>query len=251
MSKTLALVFGAITFSIAGASGCGSDMTCGTGTQASGDECITVATAATGGSSSSQGGSDAGGGGSTGGTGAGGAEAPTLADLLEQMPPCVPVAADGRIDFDTACVDGACMGMTYAEMSAALGSAGACSAGDPNTQSLTCDWSGLSAFFADADMDGVPDPGDTATCLFLGEPFDGGTTEGLGVGATMRCFVDALGIPSQAQFTATGKGYVVSQVGWGDFGIGPAISDLYGDVGIEPDGRADLIAICDVFSGGL
>lgn len=111
-------------------------------------------------------------------------EPPTVEDLLDTLPACEPVATDGRLDIDGGCADGACAGMTYAEMVGALGDDPTCEAfyyefGSYAGGSVSCTWdNGVDASFDDLDRDGVADPASIAYGMKVQDPFDGGTVEG-------------------------------------------------------------------------
>ncbi len=222
-------------------SACGSGLLCGENTREEDGYCVADRSAES--SSSSGGGGGAGGEGAATGTstttsssttGAGGGDL-----FLDALPPCEPVSTDGSIDLVNGCVLGACHDMTYDEMNAALGEAGVCEYLIDAT--LVCDWAlgGIQVFLDDIDNDGVPDPGQTAFAVFVQDPFPGGTPEGLGVGATLRCFIEVLGDPETVDVQSQGGGYVVTRLEWQSKGV--SVSDDYFAGYVDADGHADSI----------
>jgi hypothetical protein len=172
----------------------------------------------------------------------------TVSDVLDALPACEPAATDGRIDLDAGCADGMCAGMTYAEIVAALDDAGACDPysftwGGRTSTGVSCYWSqGLGADFDDDDADGVPDEHSTIYSVSIGSPYDGGTPDGLGIGATLGCYVDVLGAPDSVEFDLGGKDWTISYAYWSTYGV--AVSDYYDDRGnYEADGYVDSMSI--------
>lgn len=92
---------------------------------------------------------------------------------------CSPGATDGALDILAGCADDVCVGMSLTEVEAAWGAAAACDEDD-------CQWSsGL-----EVQLDGAE-----VVELVVRAPWTGGTTDGLGPGATMGCFLEAYGQP--------------------------------------------------------
>lgn len=172
-------------------------------------------------------------------------EPATLQDVLDAWPACEPVLADGRLDVFAGCADGACIGMTYDEIGSVLGDEGRCSRfhlqiGDRVSSGVSCSWNGIGATFADEDGDGVADPGSTAYALRLEAPFDGGSPEGLGLGASFACFRDTFGEPNSVYFESEGPDWFVTSAEWDDQGV--FASDSSGSGGsYEPDGLVDAL----------
>jgi hypothetical protein len=219
---------------------CGPDLACGPGTHEANHLCVPDVDRGAGGggasSSSSSSSSSAAVVSSSTGSGSGGG------DLLDSMPPCMraPPPHDGTIDFAAGCVRGACPDMTYDEMNAVLGSTGVCTAPLPGDTTLFCEWNGLEALFDDADADGVPDAGSTAGVLFLHDPFTGQTSDGLGLGATMRCFLE-LGTPSSVTSQYQGGKLIVTELQFGEFRV--LVDDGFPEFADGHDGIVDRIMI--------
>lgn len=140
-------------------------------------------------------------------TGAGGA-----VDPLDALADCTPLAAGDRLDVADACADGVCLGDTLEEADAAYGSAAFCLVVGDGT---VCFWGdGVLGTLADADADGVPDPGARIWVLQVLDPWDGSSAEGLGLGLGLGCFVDALGTPDSLSFTAVDGALVPAYAEW-------------------------------------
>jgi hypothetical protein len=230
------LAVGALALSIVA---CSSGAVCGDGTRQEGDVCLgdddaTSATATT----------------TTTTTGAGGATASSTSttasggtSLLDALPPCAPAPAphDGSIDLATACVEGVCMGMTFAEVNSALGAQGDCMSSPAVEGSLFCSWSGLEIIFDDIDGDGVPDPGSTTTGISLIAPFRGTTSDGLGIGATLRCFVDSLGAPTEIEAIDHHGSIEINELQFGAFKL--LVDDGTPFPDDPPDGYVDALSI--------
>lgn len=142
----------------------------------------------------------------------------TVEELLDALPPCVPMAAGDRVDVDAGCVDGACASMTYAEIEAALGESASC-IGEYDeaflAKELECRWPrGIVTEFYDLDDDGVPDADLIAYGVYLEPPYDGTTPEGLGLDASFRCFLDAYGAPDTVGLVHDGEHWWPGSFGW-------------------------------------
>ncbi len=181
-------------------------------------------------------------------------EPATVEDVLDALPACEGGYDDGRMDIEAGCADGACVGMTYAEINEALAEEGYCFAYhidyDGNEYGYAfCDWSnGISTDFADDDFDGLPDEGNRAYSISVNLPFDGGTSDGLSLDAGMRCFVDALGKPTSASFTTGGEdgGWLLRSLSYGDLGL--YVNDSYDKNGdYIPNGRVDSLTLYGAF----
>ena len=164
--------------------------------------------------------------------------------LVEQQPPCDPISApEVTLDLDEGCYRGACAGMTYAEISEALGEEGAldvtvCDGGGGPRGFIVADWSaaGVSASFFDNDADGVPDEGQAASGLRLQAPASGATVEGLGLGASMSCFINAHGNPDT---------YSVSRDSVNRYRISGVVYARFIASDTDQDGEADAITLLD------
>jgi hypothetical protein len=126
--------------------------------------------------------------------------------LLDALPACELAAPSERIDLAAGCVDGICADMTYAEIVEATGAEGACrpSEYEGETDSL-CLWAtgGVVTIHDDADADGEPDPDDATSLVFVHAGADATDPRGLGVGMSLRCYLDELGAPDSVQYCAT------------------------------------------------
>lgn len=152
---------------------------------------------------------------------------------------CIPGATDGRIDVTAACVDGVCAGERFDTIDGRFGEA-SCAALFPGF--LECTWpNGIGGAFDDYDEDGVPDEHAFAWGMYVQAPFDGGTRDGIGVGASMSCFFDAFGEPDQAEMAWADGEWSVTAVAFDLLGL--YAYDLGGAYGGGPDGKVDYIAL--------
>lgn len=163
-----------------------------------------------------------------------GAPVQPAADPLDSLPPCEPLEPDGRVDLREGCVDGGCAWMSAGELEPVWGRASC--ARSSSTPTVLCAWaSGVWAAFDDRDDNGLPDRDVPARLLFLDPPFDGATLDGLGVGASLSCFVDVLGPPDAVDLTDEGAGWVVRSMAWSVDGV--AVYDHRGE------GRAATVSV--------
>ncbi len=143
----------------------------------------------------------------------------TEADLLAMLPPCERVATDGAIDLDGSCLSGACLGMTYGEIKAVLG--------EPDNLSVWAFWEeGIIIEFVDP-IDELTDES-RSNAVSANSDYAGGTSTGLGIGATMSCFVEDLGTPDVATFYDVGFGLRLLQAQWVDLNLLVTDLDLTG-----------------------
>lgn len=108
----------------------------------------------------------------------------------ESLPPCERLPVGDEVDLINGCIEGACVFDTFADINAKLGEAGACDEYDLGV--AFCEWRGgaIQANFDDDNNDGIPDAGDEAFGLYLYEPYAGSSAGGLGVGVSLRCFLE-------------------------------------------------------------
>lgn len=184
-------------------------------------------------------------------TGDSAAEEPTtLDDVLADLDACTPTIADGRLDLIEGCADGFCVGDTLLEAQTLFG-------GPDDTTvyfityesytytNVTLRWdSGLAVTFDDDDADGLLEPSNRAQGLSLELPWSGGTEDGLGLGASVSCFFDALGTPDNLDFWPSGEGYRLNYAWWSrlSLSIGDSSLNGTGEDGIS-DGLVDRISM--------
>lgn len=146
----------------------------------------------------------------------------TVQDLLNTLPACVPAAPGDGLDTRRHCASGACVGATAAEISEALGASPTCVPyPEPQYQETyaDCAWpNGVSETFEDFDADGVPDAGAVSYSLALEAPYAGRTADGLGLDASLGCFVDAWGNPTGATLAHDGVSWVLASLAWSNVG---------------------------------
>lgn len=159
----------------------------------------------------------------------------TADDLVASLPACMSAGeGDGRLELASGCVEDACVGDSYAQVSEALGEDGEVigwGTFDDNGDVVFAfvDWSvGISTWFPAipaGDDEYVPDPDAPGTWpLFLDPAYDGRTGDGLGVDSELSCWLERLG-PAALSYTFDG-GWHVERAFWAD----PAVM-LYTDPG--------------------
>ncbi len=142
-------------------------------------------------------------------------------EALALLPDCVPLTPSDRLDIEAGCADGVCAGSSFAENNASFGEAGSCDHGLLEDDYLYCNWGeDVYAFYDDADNDGVPDGDDTSLGIFIHDSWDGSDVDGLGIGVSFTCFMDALGEPSDIDYHVDDRGYYyVADMDWSDLGL--------------------------------
>lgn len=153
---------------------------------------------------------------------------------IESLGDCVPADGDGRLELGPGCADGVCAGDAYEAFVAAFGHP-SCVRGLYGY--VVCDWdAGVSSFFEDFDYDMVIEDDARGHVLWVTAPFDGLTADGLGIGASIACFVDRLGTPGEVTIDPAP---VVSgdTVTWYD----PYISVQDGGMDFVADSRVDAL----------
>ncbi len=143
-------------------------------------------------------------------------------DIVASLRACTGSTGDGSVDLVNACVEDLCVGDTYADFTAALGA--------PSEIIAWVTWpSGLGAGF---DPDGDPPPDDAeAVEIWLSNGYAGRTSNGLGVGVPMSCFVDELGVPDIVQLYTVNAYYVPFAMYW----AGPNLS-IFDEDALEGQG---------------
>lgn len=171
-------------------------------------------------------------------------ETPASIDgVLDTLPACQSIAADGRINVVSGCADGACVGMTYDDIADVMGEDGACEPTWDGTPTVTCTWEGVVEIqFDDLDDDFSPDKGDMAERIRVLGEYAGGTPEGLGLAASSSCFLEQFGEPDLATWMLVYDHYVLVEATW--IGWGLTIVDDDGPPGsVEPDGLVDHLEL--------
>ncbi len=116
--------------------------------------------------------------------------------LFDFMQPCRGELEGEGLDLWVPWADGIGPESTYEELVAALGEPEEIE--ETTLGNLNVSWArGIYGYFSDDDGDGWPSPDEEAGTLYLVEPFDGVSDEGLGLGAESSCFLEALGDPDE------------------------------------------------------
>jgi hypothetical protein len=167
----------------------------------------------------------------------------SIEGVLATLPACEPITADGRISVISGCADGICVGMTYDEVVEVTGSEGACEPTEDGTATVTCTWdTTVQGLFDDLDDDFAPDKGDMLQAIRVLGTYEGGTPEGLGIGATSSCFLEQYGTPDVATWMLVYDHYVLLEATWVGWGL--TIVDDDGPPGeVDPDGIVDHLMV--------
>lgn len=162
-----------------------------------------------------------------------------IAMAYDDFPDCdAEPTGDGTLDLFRRCAGGLCVGMTYDEMVASVGS-DADSVDADYDGYLFVGWDDLGVYLwlHDADEDGLPDPDDTTWRIVVQPWFAGTTDDGLGTDMSLACFVDVLGDPDAITFEPDGGWHPASLI----YYVGFTVRD-YVDLGeFGGDGRSDYL----------
>ncbi len=124
----------------------------------------------------------------------------TLADLLDSLEDCEPLAAGDEIDLASGCIEGLCTGMTLAELEAAAGEVVECDTDEFVGSGYTFRWAdctfsnGVEASFSSYE-DGVEATDNPVDSLTIEEGYVGSSPEGIGIDADMVCLYAYYGVP--------------------------------------------------------
>ncbi len=167
----------------------------------------------------------------------------SIESVLNALPACETVAADGRLNVVSGCADAACVGMTYDEITEVMADAGACEPMGDGTPAMVCTWEGVVEItFDDLDLDFEPDKGDMAAGIRILGEYAGGTPEGLGLGASSSCYLEEFGEPDYATWMLVYDHYVLLEATWVGWGL--TIVDDDGPPGsVDPDGVVDHLTV--------
>lgn len=139
-------------------------------------------------------------------------------EIAASIPACTPDDADDALNLVGGCVDGACVGMTKAEVDDVLGAPTEC---DDSLDD--CVYAGGIELDYDAGI---------ADTFSLSSPYGGRDQNGLGVGVGLGCFVDVFGTPdAMAAFLENGV-VGIWNLAWYDANVSIYDEDSFGaDVG--------------------
>ena len=167
----------------------------------------------------------------------------SIESVLDALPACETVAADGRLNVVSGCADAACVGMTYEEIVEVMADPGACEPMSDGTPAMVCTWEGVVQIaFDDLDLDFEPDKGDMAAGIRILGEYAGGTPEGLGLGASSSCYLEEFGEPDYATWMLVYDHYVLLEATWVGWGL--TIVDDDGPPGsVDPDGVVDHLTV--------
>jgi hypothetical protein len=165
---------------------------------------------------------------------------PTANDVLEQSGPCVARKDGEEIDIVDACIEGACAGDLFPEVRVALGLAGGEIPAEPECEVEGSEWSCVwpqdveARFPVNPNDQGLPLDTARATIVRARWTYEGASPEGLGIGVSPRCWIDALGLPTVALFTDIAGTLIPTDLVWNDHGI-----EIEDEEGRNNSGRSD------------
>ncbi|MEZ4238085.1 MAG: hypothetical protein R3F59_18450 [Myxococcota bacterium] len=145
---------------------------------------------------------------------------PSANEVLEGTGPCVPRKPGDRIDVVGGCLDGACANRTFATIDAALGGGADCSTNSSGSTWI-CVWpQQIEGQFpvGDDDPDDGPVDGTYTGIIRARRAYDGAGPSGEGVGVSVRCWIDALGLPSEATFADVAGTLQPTELVWDRYG---------------------------------
>lgn len=172
-----------------------------------------------------------------------------LEDVLDTLPRCRDDGnGDGDLDLVRGCAGGVCAGDDVEVVLAVHGEPLGCESTYFESDGyrfgqLDCSWGdGIGASFGDDDFDGIPDPGRPAIALDLRAPYAGTTSDGLGLGDEVSCFVEAED-PTSVLFLVQGRDWHPTYLGFGRYAITDYADNETG--AWLPDGKVDGLTIDD------
>jgi hypothetical protein len=145
---------------------------------------------------------------------------PTFVEALESLGPCTRLKNGDEIDAIGGCMGGACAGDEFSAILLALGDRDTvCDQLD--TAEWECVWpQGIVVLFPPADTDeGAPSVGSRATWVRARYDYEGATADGLGIGISVSCFVEVLGLPDTVFLVPSLDELVPQEVEWLALGI--------------------------------
>jgi hypothetical protein len=165
---------------------------------------------------------------------------PPLGGEILPFPACVLGSTDGRLDLEGACADDICIGQTFEDAASLFGEAPYCLSLLPG--STTCFFgTSLLVGYTDADGDGQPDAGKRAYVVQVTTGWPGGTEDGLSVGMSPACWVEALGVADQVSLVAEDDGYYALSLAWDAYYL--TVYDQQDDAyAFFPDGVVETVS---------
>ena len=132
-------------------------------------------------------------------------------EALSGLSPCVPAEGEVQLDLQAGCAGDACVGADAQALLDAHPDAECRSEGGL----LSCDIGEVRASVVDADWNGEPDDGAVVRSLQVLAPGKR-TDDGLGVGASMSCFLDVLPEPDLVAATQQDGEWVLRELYWSE-----------------------------------
>jgi hypothetical protein len=169
---------------------------------------------------------------------------PTFVEVLEGMGPCARLKNGDEIDAIGGCMGGACAGDTFSETVLALGDRDTV-CDQLSTGEWECLWpQGIAVSFPPAETDaGAPSPGTLATWIRARYDYEGATPDGLGIGISVSCFVEVLGLPDTVLLVPALEELVPQELEWLKLGIEIEDEEREVDLLSMPDGLVDEITL--------
>ncbi len=169
-------------------------------------------------------------------------EASSFEEALDDLPACEPAVANGRLDLDAGCVDGACAYDPIEPFEEAFGP-GNCYTAWWDAYRVYCTWTnGVDGLFPDADRDVRPDPGAPGDRVQVTAPYDGTTDDGLGIDGDTSCFVASLGDPERVILIDVAGVLTPTELWWPASGV-TAYDQRAAEGGDVPDTEVDTLVL--------
>lgn len=137
---------------------------------------------------------------------------PTFVEALAEQEPCRGLPPGNELDLDRRCAGGICL---YDSIGDAIEVAGEPECVESYGGSLSCNWEGVRITTPDADGDGRPDEDSLISSITVQIPFEGADGRGLGLGANMTCFLEALPRPTEIGLYREESDLHVVEARWG------------------------------------
>ena len=150
---------------------------------------------------------------------------PTFVEVLADLEPCRALPPGEELDLDGRCAGGICL---FDSVGDAIEVAGEPDCIPSSPGSLSCAWRGVRITTPDADGDGRPEDDNLVEFITVMAPFSQADPNGLGLGAHMSCFLEALPRPTEIGLFNGDDGVQVVEARWQTMDLHVAAGGSYG-----------------------
>jgi hypothetical protein len=162
-----------------------------------------------------------------------------FAVLAAEWEPCAPLPGNGELDLTGQCAFGVCDNQPYADAVLALGPPAEVEA---SYGQVDVSWSeGVTAYYADPGT-GVPAQDALSISVLVSPDADAQTTDGLGPGVSMQCWVDALGNPDEIELQRQAKTWRAVSLEWIEDPVVKAWDFVNHRESEKADGESDYVS---------